>query len=699
MNPQLSGLTISVILRALFGAMLVLVIGGLLLPLYGDLQQRRESEKVARNAQAARVIFTALQNLRTERGPTRTTLEGKAAASSAFIADVAARREKSRQALAAVLEECATIDCVGAKVEIFSGLRGAIDRLEAIRKEVDVALPLPLDKRRPNIAKDFADAATDVIDRLEEMSVILGEKVRMADPEVAELIEIKQLGWLARDGVGFERTYLSEGINEKTLSPASQKRANELRARAELAWSVVLELSSRPGVPAEVLTAIRAAQTEAFGNYDRIRKEVFDAVVAGKPSPVSGDELIRASNAALELLTEVPYAALRAAERHADLVRDEANRRLLGHALWFFIATSIGIAGLFVVHRRVTQPIGNITHVMRELAAGDVTIEIPGTERADEVGEMARAVEVFKRNALDRFAAERQTVEQRASAERKAEMHKLADHFEAEVANIVQAVSSSATSLEAAAGTLTTNAETSQQLSDRVATASERASENVRSVSSATEEMRSSVAEISRRVEESSAMARQAVAQAEKTDLTITKLSHAAERIGHVVKLINDIAEQTNLLALNATIEAARAGQAGRGFAVVASEVKSLASQTGKSTEEIDAQVAGMQAATQDAVAAIKEISATIAGISEISGTIAAAVDKQATATREIARNVHEAAKGTSEVTGNLSNMNRGAADTGSASVRVLSSAQALANEGSKLKIEVDKFLARIRAA
>src|SRR5262249_37894253 len=157
-------------------------------------------------------------------------------------------------------------------------------------------------------------------------------------------------------------------------------------------------------------------------------------------------------------------------------------------------------------------------------------------------------------------------------------------------------------------------------LSDRVATASERASENVRSVSSATEEMSSSVAEISRRVEESSAMARQAVAQAEKTDLTITKLSHAAERIGHEVKQLHDSARQTNLLALSATIEAARAGQAGRGFAVVASEVKSLASQTGKSTEEIDAQIAGMQAATQDAVAAITEISATIAGISEISG-------------------------------------------------------------------------------
>ena len=187
--------------------------------------------------------------------------------------------------------------------------------------------------------------------------------------------------------------------------------------------------------------------------------------------------------------------------------------------------------------------------------------------------------------------------------------------------------------------------------------------------------------------------------QAERTDARISELSQAAGRIGDVVKLITAIAEQTNLLALNATIEAARAGEAGRGFAVVASEVKSLAMQTAKATEEIGTHIAGMQKATSDSVAAIKEISATIGHISEIAGTIAAAVEEQGAATQEISRNVEEAAKGTAHVAENIVSVNRGANETGSASSQVLSAATALSGEGNKLKLEVDKFLATVRAA
>src|SRR5207237_1395922 len=214
--------------------------------------------------------------------------------------------------------------------------------------------------------------------------------------------------------------------------------------------------------------------------------------------------------------------------------------------------------------------------------------------------------------------------------------------------------------LEAAARTLTKTAEVTQELSGAVAAASEQASANVQSVASATEEMTSSVNEISRQVQESSRIAVEAVKQAQQTDARINELSKAAGRIGDVVKLITAIAEQTNLLALNATIEAARAGEAGRGFAVVASEVKQLASQTAKATDEIGTQIAGMQTATQDSVAAIKEIGGTINRISEIASTIAAAVEEQGAATQEIARNVGEAARGTQQVASNITNVNRG---------------------------------------
>jgi methyl-accepting chemotaxis protein len=349
----------------------------------------------------------------------------------------------------------------------------------------------------------------------------------------------------------------------------------------------------------------------------------------------------------------------------------------------------------------IARPIGRITESMGVLASGDTKSDIPFAARKDEIGSMAAAVQVFKDSMIRtrELEAEQKETEQRVAAQRKADMHRLADDFQAAVGQIVETVSSASTELEAAAATLTKTAEVTQELSGTVAAASEQASANVQSVASATEEMTSSVNEISRQVQESAKISGEAVKQARDTDARINALSQAAGRIGDVVKLITAIAEQTNLLALNATIEAARAGEAGRGFAVVASEVKQLASQTAKATDEISTQIAGMQTATQESVAAIKEIGGTIARISEIASTIAAAVEEQGAATQEIARNVGEAAKGTAQVASNITDVNRGAGETGSASSQVLSSAQSLSSESNHLKAEVDKFLSTVRAA
>jgi len=366
-----------------------------------------------------------------------------------------------------------------------------------------------------------------------------------------------------------------------------------------------------------------------------------------------------------------------------------------GVILLFMLVVSIFVA------RSVTGPLQRMTVAMNDLASGNLAVEVPGVGRSDEVGEMAKAVEIFKSNAVARqkLEAEQREAETRVASGRKADMNKMADNFETAVGQIVEAVSSASSQLELSAGTLTATAERAQELTTAVAAASEEASTNVQSVASATEEMASSVSEISRQVQQSARMATDAVDQARVTNDRVSELSKAATRIGDVVELINTIAGQTNLLALNATIEAARAGEAGRGFAVVASEVKALAEQTAKATGEIGQQISGIQAATQESVNAIQAISGTIEKLSEISSTIAAAVEQQGAATQEISRNVQQASMGTQQVSSNIGDVQRGASETGSASSQVLAAAQSLSGDSNRLKLEVGRFLNSVRAA
>jgi methyl-accepting chemotaxis protein len=358
------------------------------------------------------------------------------------------------------------------------------------------------------------------------------------------------------------------------------------------------------------------------------------------------------------------------------------------------LAMWVGIKGL-------SQPIERLKSIMEAFAANNLTSDVSGKERRDELGAMARTVEIFKTNAIEvaRMRAEQQAIEQRSAQQRKADMQRLANEFESAVGEIVETVSSASTGLEASATTLTATADRAQELTTMVAAASEEASTNVQSVASATEELSSSINEISRQVQEAARMAAEAVDQARTTNERVSDLSKAAAHIGDVVELINTIAGQTNLLALNATIEAARAGAAGRGFAVVASEVKALAEQTAKATGEIGLQISGIQTATQESVDAIKEISGTIEKLSEISSTIAAAVEEQGAATQEITRNVQQAAHGTQQVSSNIIDVQRGAGETGSASSQVLSAAQSLSGDSDRLKLEVGKFLNTVRAA
>jgi methyl-accepting chemotaxis protein len=401
---------------------------------------------------------------------------------------------------------------------------------------------------------------------------------------------------------------------------------------------------------------------------------------------------------------ELLLKAIEYNDKGAEVATREAAE---GYSSAFWVVLSIIVAaviagtgvGLYLV-QDVSAGIASIIKPMQALGSGNLSAEVTHRGEPTEIGAMADTLQVFKEALIAKRAADEAAAHDAdAKLERGRKVDNITRKFEATIGEIVNTVSSASTQLESSAGTLTSTASRSQEISTTVAAASEEASTNVQSVASATEELSSSITEISRQVQESARMASEAVTQARQTNDRVGELSKAAARIGDVVELINSIAGQTNLLALNATIEAARAGEAGRGFAVVASEVKALAEQTSKATGEIGQQISGIQAATQESVGAIRDISGTIEKLSEISAAIAAAVEEQGAATQEISRNVQQAAHGTQQVSANVVDVQHGAAATGSASSHVLSAAQSLASDSDRLKREVATFLESVRAA
>ncbi len=377
-----------------------------------------------------------------------------------------------------------------------------------------------------------------------------------------------------------------------------------------------------------------------------------------------------------------------------DRIRSMTIGLLLG-------ALAIGVLAAFMAARSITAPLAGLKEVMGVLAAGDYTAEVPGLARGDEIGAMAKAVQVFKENglAVQRLQAEQEEQERRAEAEKRRSMHALADSFEASVKGVVETVSSASTELQGTAQSMSGVAAQANEQAMAASSASEQAAANVQTVASAAEELSSSITEIARQVTDATRIAGNAVDQAKHTDSIVKGLAEAAGRIGDVVNLITDIASQTNLLALNATIEAARAGDAGKGFAVVAGEVKNLANQTARATDEIGQQIAGVQTATTEAVSAIQAITATIDRISEISAAIASAVEQQGAATQEIARNTEQASTGTQEVTRNIGGVSEAAGEAGAAASQVLGSASELARQAEALRAQVDQFIARVRAS
>jgi methyl-accepting chemotaxis protein len=612
------------------------------------------------------------------------------------------RRQAADRAFEAALQALAGEQDFAGRDDLVSKVKAAHQAAAALRQKVDQALSQAQPQRDVGVVRSWVPQMTALIMASQHLRQVSQYRPETIESRIQMLRDLKQALWVMSEYAGRERAMIAAAIDSgSVITPDLLKNLSGFRGHLEEAWSQVQAYAGSGSAAPQIVEAARAVEQKFFQSFEAVRQSVYNAGIAGSAYPIDGPTWVGEATTAIDQLIELSTVASEVASELASESSDKGQWSFTLYCILLVSCLAIGTLAFWVAIWRVAKPIGAMTDAMTKLAKGDLTVEVPGTQRHDEIGEMAHSVQVFKDNAAEaeRLRREQKEAEARAEAEKRKAMAELADKFSADVGAVVEAVTAASTQLETTAQSMSAVAEQTSQQSGAVASAAQQSAANVQTVSSATEELSSSSQEIGSQVSESAKIARTAVDEIAGANQQVLGLAEAAEKIGGVIDLIQDIAAQTNLLALNATIEAARAGEAGKGFAVVAQEVKSLAMQTAKATGEIGEHIVRVQAETKEAVTAIGSIGSTISRIDEIAASIASAVEEQIAATGEISRNVQEAANGTHEVTQNISGVSDGAQQTGAAATQMLSAVRNLSKQGATLRDKVDRFLADVRAA
>jgi methyl-accepting chemotaxis protein len=651
-------------------------------------------------ADASSNLFKAMHNLRNDRSSTSRNLNDDAAIQPDLQKYMRAIRDVETSAMRAASRTLAEIEFSDRKT-ILPDLNRLTEAFASLEIESWDALNKPKASRRPALGKEFMDNAAALLETLDKVSTRIAATVNHDDPVIDQMLMIKQLAWLMRNTAGEASFLISTGISSGRVATDMRQNYTRFTGGIETAFAALQIVAATSELPPSLTQAMAEAKIAYFDpQFLALRDRLANALMSGEKPELKTNEWSTLSVQHMTSAVTVAEQALDTARNYAAAQHSQAQRSLVLQLVLLAAALALTVCTMIAVTRRVIRPLHAMRDAMLKVASGDLIVDTEYTQRRDEIGALAGALETFKQQAVDKLRIEQHERERNAgAAARQLAVEGYVEEFERQVRQTLDQLNEASNEMRTTSADLS---EVSSQTNSRVKVAEKAsgdASVSVESVASASQELSASIDDISRQASHAAGIASRAVTRARETDGTVQGLAKTATGIGEVIGLINSIAAQTNLLALNATIEAARAGEAGRGFAVVASEVKSLASQTAKATDDISEQIADIQRVAGEAIEAIKGIGGIIGEVNEVATAIAAAVEEQGAATQEISRNTQYAAQGTRNVSENITGVKADADSAAAAAQNVKHASETLETQSLQLSNQVTEFLRNIRAA
>ena len=697
---MLNRLTISSLLKTVIVTAALAVVAIFSFNSWNSWNRLHSAQRIARVAEVSGVVFKGMNSMRSDRSTTVRVLNADQAMDAETEKFLRSARNIYVPALTRSLELLQDID-FAQKPSLIADLDRLNKTISAEHAEFWTEIVKPKAARRSGLPKEYGETFDALLAVLDKISGNVAASVNHQSATVDQLLVIKQMAWLMRNTAGEASLIISNGLTAGKVSPEQVLSYTKLVGGVETGWKAVQLATSGMDLPPALSAAMSATEAAYFGaDYAGLRERLLSALQKGEKPELTPYQWSPFSVNKMTSAVALAEAALEAAKEHSGAQQDAARQSLILQLVLLIVAVGLSGAAIATVSGRVIRPLHRMRDAMLAVAGGDLGVDTGYTQRQDEIGALANALETFKRQAKEKLAIEAQERERNAAtAARQRAIEAHVAEFEGLVRDSLEQLGQASTGMQATSAGLTKVSQQTNARAEVAEKASNDASMSVQTVASAAEELNASIADISKQAAHAAGIASRAVDQARMTDGTVQGLAQSANRIGEVVGLINSIASQTNLLALNATIEAARAGEAGKGFAVVASEVKTLASQTAKATDEISEQISDIQRVANDAIDAIKRIGGIISEVNEVATAIAAAVQEQGAATQEISRSTQFAADGTKNVSDNIAGVKTDADAAAAAAENVKQASETLESQSRSLGVQVSDFLGRIRAA